>query len=66
MNSRIVDIVFAVNCPPHAPAPGQATDSSACSSAGVIFPTAQAPICSYTSWMVTSRPPSWPGAIVPL
>ena len=32
-NSRIVDIVLAVNCPPQAPAPGQATDSSSCRSA---------------------------------
>ncbi len=40
MNSRMVDIVFAVNWPPHAPAPGQATDSSSCSSSAVMWPAA--------------------------
>ena len=40
MNSRIVDIVLAVNWPPHAPAPGQATDSSSCSSSAVMCPAA--------------------------
>ena len=44
--SRIVDIVLAVNCPPHAPAPGHATDSSSCSSASVSFPAAWVPIAS--------------------
>ena len=45
-NSSAVAIVFAVNWPPHAPAAGQATDSSSCSSAALIFPAACAPICS--------------------
>ena len=45
-NSRIVDIVFAVNCPPQAPAPGHATDSSSCRSAAQILPTAWPPIAS--------------------
>ena len=44
--SRIVDIVFAVNWPPHAPAPGHATDSSSWRSASVSFPAAWAPIAS--------------------
>ena len=44
--STIVDIVFAVNWPPHAPAAGQATDSSSCSSSALIFPAAYAPIAS--------------------
>ena len=44
--SRIVDIVLAVNWPPQAPAPGQATDSSSWSSASLIFPAACAPIPS--------------------
>ena len=42
----MVDIVFAVNCPPHAPAAGHATDSSSCSSSALIFPAAYAPIAS--------------------
>ena len=33
--SSAIAIVFAVNWPPHAPAPGQATDSSSCSSAAL-------------------------------
>ena len=36
--SSAVAMVLAVNMPPHAPAPGSATDSSACSSAPVIVP----------------------------
>ena len=39
-NSSIVDIVLAVNWPPHAPAAGQATDSSSCSSSALSFPAA--------------------------
>ncbi len=59
-------MVFAVNWPPHAPAPGQATLSSSCSSEAVIVPAACAPTASNTSWTVTSRPWKRPGAIVPL
>ena len=33
--SSAMDIVLAVNCPPHAPAPGQATPSSAWTSSGL-------------------------------
>ena len=36
--SSAVAIVLAVNCPPQAPAPGQAADSSSCSSAPVMLP----------------------------
>ena len=64
--SSTVAIVFAVNCPPHAPAPGQAALSSACSSPSLIVPAACAPIASKTSWIVTSRPRKRPGAIDPL
>ena len=64
--SSAVDIVFAVNCPPHAPAPGHATPSSSCRSSSLIFPTACAPTASKTSWMVTSRPRKRPGAMEPL
>ena len=39
-------IVFAVNWPPQAPAPGQAQLSSSCTSSSVIFPAARAPIAS--------------------
>jgi hypothetical protein len=45
-NSSAVAMVFAVNCPPQAPAAGHATLSSSCSSSAVIFPAAWAPICS--------------------
>ena len=65
-NSSAVDIVLAVNWPPQAPAPGQATSSSSCSSSPLIFPTACAPTASKTSWMVTSFPRKRPGAIEPL
>ena len=44
--SRIVDIVLAVNWPPHAPAPGHAADSSSCRSAALILPAAYAPMPS--------------------
>ena len=47
--SSAVDIVFAVNWPPHAPAPGQATPSSSWSSPALMFPTACAPTASKTS-----------------
>ena len=38
--SKAIAIVLAVNCPPQAPAPGEATSSSSWSSASVIFPAA--------------------------
>jgi hypothetical protein len=52
-----VDIVFAVNCPPHAPAPGHATFSISYSSSSEIFPARYAPIASKTLTTVASR---WP------
>ncbi len=64
--SSASDIVFAVNWPPHAPAPGQAAPSSSCRSAGDIVPAACAPTPSKTSWIVTSLPRKRPGAIEPL
>ena len=36
----IQDVFEAVNCPPHAPAPGHATDSSSCRSSAVMWPAA--------------------------
>ena len=65
MNSHTVDIVLAVNCPPQAPAPGQALSSSAASRASVMWPAACAPTASNTSWIVTSCPSHRPGAIEP-
>ena len=64
--SITIAIVLAVNWPPQAPAPGQAHDSSSCTSSSVIFPAARAPIASNTSWIVTSLPRKRPGAIEPL
>ena len=64
-NSQAIAMVFAVNWPPQAPTPGQATDSSAQRSPSLIRPAACAPTASKTSWMVTSRPFQWPGAIDP-
>src|SRR5690349_2216339 len=43
INSITVDMVFAVYCPPQAPAPGHATFSNSSSSASVISPAAFAP-----------------------
>ena len=54
--SSAIDIVLAVNWPPQAPAPGQATFSSAWTSSGPTLPAACAPTTSKTSWIVTSRP----------
>ena len=47
--SYAIAIVFAVNWPPHAPAPGEATLSSSASSSSVIRPAAWAPTASKTS-----------------
>jgi hypothetical protein len=54
--SKAIAIVLAVNWPPHAPAPGEATSSSACSSSSEIFPAANSPTASNTCWIVTSMP----------
>ena len=63
--SPAIDIVLAVNWPPHAPAPGQATSSSARSSLSVMRPAEHAPTASNTSWIVTSLPWNLPGMIDP-
>ncbi len=54
--SSAIDIVLAVNWPPQAPAPGQATLSRAWTSSALARPAAWAPTTSNTSWIVTSRP----------
>ena len=48
-NSLAIAIVFAVNCPPQAPAPGHASASSRHRSSSVIVPAACAPTASKTS-----------------
>jgi hypothetical protein len=58
-------MVLAVNWPPQAPAEGQATSSSACSSSSVISPAAYWPTASNTSCTVTSLPLKRPGRIEP-
>ena len=40
ITSMLVDMVFAVNSPPHEPSPGQATHSSAVRSSRLISPLA--------------------------
>src|SRR5438309_2633601 len=65
-NSIAIDIVFAVNCPPQAPAPGQALSSISRSSAWLILPALTAPTASKTSISVMSRPRWRPAAMVPL
>ena len=54
--SPIELIVLAVNIPPHAPSPGHAFFSIACSSSSVIAPAAQAPIASNTLVMSRALP----------
>ena len=58
-------MVLAVNWPPHAPWPGQATFSSAISSCSGQLPAACWPTASKTSTTVTSRPAKLPGRIDP-
>jgi hypothetical protein len=65
ITSKAIAIVLAVNWPPQAPGPGEATSSSATSSSSVIRPAAWAPTASKTSWIVTVRPWKCPGAIEP-
>ena len=64
-NVSAVAIVFAVNWPPHAPAPGQAPASTSHSPASESFPAECAPTASKTSWIVTSFPFTRPGSIDP-
>ena len=63
--SKAIAIVLAVNWPPQAPTPGEATSSSATSCCSVMRPAACAPTASKTSWIVTSRPSKRPGGIEP-
>jgi hypothetical protein len=63
--SKASAIVLAVNWPPQAPAPGEATPSSSWSWSSDILPAAWAPTASKTSWIVTSSPRNLPGAIEP-
>ena len=65
-NSSAIAIVLAVNCPPHAPAPGQAASSTAFRRASSMRPAPCAPTASNTSKMVMSRPSMRPGAMEPL
>ena len=58
-------IVFAVNCPPQAPALGHATNDSFSKSARDMLPVAYFPKPSYTSTTVTSFPLNLPGKIEP-
>ncbi len=64
-NSSAIAIVFAVNWPPHAPAPGQATSSISFSSASVILPAACAPTASNRLRTVTGLPRKIPGWMEP-
>src|SRR3954447_7002095 len=61
--SSAIAIVLAVNWPPHAPEPGEATFSSSISSSSVMRPAAWAPTASKTFWIVTSWPLYFPGMI---
>ena len=58
-------MVLAVNCPPHAPCPGQATFSSAVSCASGQLPASNWPTASNTSTTVTSLSWNRPGRIDP-
>ena len=61
----IIDIVFAVNWPPHAPAPGQARLSTSCKRASSILPAPCAPTASNTCWIVIDLPSSVPWSMLP-
>ena len=63
--SNAIAMVFAVNCPAQAPAPGDATDSSSARSSSDMSPAAWAPTASNTSWIVTSSPLNFPAATEP-
>ena len=51
-----IDIVFAVNWPPQAPAPGQALRSTSSSRRSSMLPAPCAPTASKTCWIVIERP----------
>ena len=63
--SNAEDIVFAVNIPPHEPAPGHARRSTSSSSAASIRPALNSPTASKTLTTVRSRPAYRPGLMVP-
>ena len=63
--SKADDIVFAVNIPPHEPAPGHARRSTSRSSPASMRPALNSPTASNTLTMVRSRPAWRPGLIVP-
>ncbi len=63
--SNAIAIVLAVNWPPHAPAPGDATSSISFRPASSRVPAACAPTASNTSWIVTRSPWRCPGRIDP-
>src|SRR5207253_3837569 len=65
MASKIEDMVFAVNIPPHDPAPGHARRSTSRSSAASMRPAEYSPTASNTLTTVRSRPAWCPGLIVP-
>ena len=54
--SPMLDIVFAVNMPPHAPGPGQAAISMARSPASSSSPIWCRPTASATSWIWNGFP----------
>ena len=58
-------MVFAVYCPPQAPAEGQATSFNASNSSLDISPASNLPTPSKTSTIVTSCPLCLPGKILP-
>ena len=64
--SKAVAMVLAVNCPPQAPAPGQAWFSISRSSPASMRPALWAPMASNTSWIVILRPRCSPYWIEPL
>ena len=63
--SETLAMVLAVYMLAQEPLPGSATHSSSVSSSRLILPVECAPIASYTSWIVTSRPRKQPGRIEP-
>ena len=65
MTSETHAMVLAVNCPPQAPALGQATRSKSFKSFSVAPPAACFPTASKTSTTVTSLPLNLPGNIDP-
>src|SRR5699024_10179644 len=63
--SMAEDIVFAVNIPPQAPAPGQAAHSTLCNAALSISPLLYCPTPSKADTASKSLPSNFPGNIVP-